>query len=337
MLLRSAEEASVEDAGRAAERLMHAARGERSIDKQRLTENLRFYAGLKETIRQNTLDAYCVRCWPELRDRRRITPCAAHALLAEEGFPNTCEVDLTALITTWTLSRLAGAPAFNFDLTAYLEEEGTVQLAHCGAAAPSLAGDPEAVSIRAHMRTGTGATRGIPVQARSRDAGEVAPAKQRKADTGGSLRRSSLLGGGPRQRRDGQAKAVRGGAGRLADARGGGASHRAGSRFLAERSGDALRINGDPIRYAEVSGARVQPNSSSGPPCRRTILPEADATRVITHSRLWARCPSLSDLNLSSARRGAGFRAVDSYPGSPRGCRRPRDPASPAPSSASVR
>ena len=54
------------------------------------------------------------------------------ALLAEEGVPNTCEVDLTALIATWILSRLADAPAFNFDFTAYLEEEGAVQLAHCG-------------------------------------------------------------------------------------------------------------------------------------------------------------------------------------------------------------
>jgi L-fucose isomerase-like protein len=137
---------------------MGAARGEREIDKQRLAENLRLYVGLKEMISQNTLDAYCVRCWPELRDQRKITPCTAHALLAAEGVPNTCEVDLTALITTWILSRLAAAPAFNFDFTAYLEEEGAVQLAHCGAAAPSLAAGPEKVSLRAHMRTGTGAT-----------------------------------------------------------------------------------------------------------------------------------------------------------------------------------
>jgi L-fucose isomerase-like protein len=157
-LLKSAEAASPKEASRAAGSLLRAARGEREIDEQRLAENLRLYVGLKETIRQNTLDAYCVRCWPELRDQRKITPCAAHALLAEEGVPNTCEVDLPALIATWILSRMADAPAFNFDITAYLEEEGAIQLAHCGAAAPSLAGDPESASIRAHMRTGTGAT-----------------------------------------------------------------------------------------------------------------------------------------------------------------------------------
>jgi L-fucose isomerase-like protein len=157
-LLQSAEAASPKKARQAAERLMRAAQGERSIDAERLAENLRLYVALKETVRQNALDGYCLRCWPELRDRRKITPCAAHALLSEEGVPSTCEVDLTALITTWILSRLAGAPAFNFDLTAYLEDEGAVQLAHCGAAAPSLAGDPEAVSLRSHMRTATGAT-----------------------------------------------------------------------------------------------------------------------------------------------------------------------------------
>jgi len=157
-LLQLAEAASPEEAGRAAACLLCAVQGDREIDEPRLAENLRLYAGLKEMVRQNALDAYCVRCWPELRDGRKITPCTAHALLAEEGVPNTCEVDLTALIATWILSRLADAPAFNFDFTAYLEEEGAVQLAHCGAAAPSLAGDPEKVSIRAHMRTGTGAT-----------------------------------------------------------------------------------------------------------------------------------------------------------------------------------
>jgi L-arabinose isomerase len=84
--------------------------------------------------------------------------CAAHSLMAQDGIPNSCEVDLPALITTYVLSRLADAPAFNFDVTAYLEEEGIVQFAHCGAAHPALAVEPSQVMLRTHMRTGTGAT-----------------------------------------------------------------------------------------------------------------------------------------------------------------------------------
>jgi L-fucose isomerase-like protein len=113
---------------------------------------------MKELVEKNKLDAYCVRCWPELRDQRKITPCATHSLLAQEGIANSCEVDLPALITTYVLQELAGEPAFNFDVTGYLEEEGAIQFAHCGAAAPSLAGDPKKALLRVHMRTGTGAT-----------------------------------------------------------------------------------------------------------------------------------------------------------------------------------
>jgi L-fucose isomerase-like protein len=155
-LLAAAGAASPEEVAHAAGRLGAAPCG------PALEDNLRLYVAIKETVRRNALDGYCVRCWPELRDQHKITPCVAHALMAGDGVANTCEVDLTALITTFVLSRLAGAPAFNFDITAYLEEEGAVQFAHCGAAAPSLAAGPEAVALRTHMRTGTGATLEFP-------------------------------------------------------------------------------------------------------------------------------------------------------------------------------
>ena len=145
------------DAG-AAKRLMALAGGGMDIGEVTLADNLRLYAAIKELTRVNRLDAYCVRCWPELRDQHRITPCTAHALMAGEGVMSTCEVDLPALITTFVLHRLAGTPAFNFDVTGYLETEGAIQFAHCGAAEPSLAEGPETVRLRAHMRTGTGAT-----------------------------------------------------------------------------------------------------------------------------------------------------------------------------------
>jgi L-fucose isomerase-like protein len=157
-LVRRALSASPGEAERAAQRLIAAAAGGGEVSQAVLADNLRFYVAIQEMVRANRLDAYCVRCWPELRDGLGITPCAAHALMAQDGIPSTCEVDVTALITTWLLSRLAGAPAFTFDITGYLEDEDAIQFAHCGAADPSLAGDPGKVLLRAHMRTATGAT-----------------------------------------------------------------------------------------------------------------------------------------------------------------------------------
>jgi L-fucose isomerase-like protein len=142
----------------AAERLILATGGLADLSEETLAENLQLYVGMKELIGKNRLDAYCVRCWPELRDQHKITPCATHALMAQEGIPSTCEIDLMALITTYILSRLACASAFNFDITGYLEEEGAIQFCHCGAADPSLAEHPKRAYLRRHMRTGTGAT-----------------------------------------------------------------------------------------------------------------------------------------------------------------------------------
>jgi L-fucose isomerase-like protein len=161
-LLAAVEAASASESARAADRLVAVADFGPECDRQSLERNLRLYAALKETIRAHNLDGYSVRCWPELRDGRKITPCTAHALLAEEGIPSTCEVDLPALIGVFVLARLADAPAFNFDITGYLEDEGAIQLAHCGAAAPQLAAEDVRPALRAHMRTGTGATLEFP-------------------------------------------------------------------------------------------------------------------------------------------------------------------------------
>ena len=161
-LLEAAQAASPDEAASAARGLIAQTGSPAEIGEEALADNLRLYLGIRELVRRNELDAYCVRCWPELRNQHKITPCAAHALMSQEGFPNTCEVDLPALITTYILYRLAGTPAFNFDITAYLAEEGAIQFAHCGAAAPTQAGDPKRARRRTHMRTGTGATVEVP-------------------------------------------------------------------------------------------------------------------------------------------------------------------------------
>jgi L-fucose isomerase-like protein len=157
-LLEAAQAASPAEATALARRLIAETGGTRGLSEETLTDNLRLYLGLKRLVRDHHLDGCCVRCWPELRDQQGKTVCLAQALLAEAGIPSSCEVDLPALITTYVLNRLAGTPAFSFDVTGYLEEEGAVQLAHCGAAELSLADDPKKALLRTHMRTGTGAT-----------------------------------------------------------------------------------------------------------------------------------------------------------------------------------
>jgi len=157
-LLSAAEAAPADEAAQLAGGLRARVGVVNGVTEEQLTRSLRMYLGMKELVERHRLDGYCVRCWPELRDQYKNTVCLTHSLMAEAGVPSTCEVDLPALITTFILNRLAGAPAYSFDVTGYLEAEDAVQLAHCGSAALSLAEDPRQAQLRTHMRTGTGVT-----------------------------------------------------------------------------------------------------------------------------------------------------------------------------------
>jgi L-fucose isomerase-like protein len=122
-----------------------------------VAEQCRMLEAMKFLIREHQLDGFAVRCWPELRDQHEITICLAMAELAEEGIASSCEADLTALATSYILTSLAAQPSCTLEMTAWLEGQNALQFAHCGAAAPSLAADPNSALLRGHMRTGSGA------------------------------------------------------------------------------------------------------------------------------------------------------------------------------------
>jgi len=156
-LLKASSEASAHRASQLAKDLVSKTGGMEELGQEKVAEHYRLYLGMRALVEKNRLDAFCVRCWPELRDQYKTTICLTLSQMAEEGIPSVCEVDLAALITAYLLNRLAGTPAYCFDITAYLEEEGTLQFAHCGSAALSLARDPKKAFLRGHMRTGAGA------------------------------------------------------------------------------------------------------------------------------------------------------------------------------------
>jgi len=157
-LLKAARQASAGEAVGLARELIARVGATEGVSEEIVAENLRLYLGMKQLVEQHRLDAYCIRCWPELRNQLDLTACLTHARMSEDGKVSVCEMDFPALLTAYVLNQLAGAPAFSFDLTGYFEAEGAIQLAHCGAADLSLAADPARTALRRHMRAGTGAT-----------------------------------------------------------------------------------------------------------------------------------------------------------------------------------
>ena len=155
-LLRAREASSFEEALQLAQGLKERA-GRSEVALEVIADQYRLYLGMRSLLREHRLVGFCVRCWPELRDQHKTTICLTMAEMAESGIPSACEADLTALVTAYILSALAGQPSCTLEITAYLEEQNALQLAHCGSAAMSLGGNPACTVIRGHMRTGTGA------------------------------------------------------------------------------------------------------------------------------------------------------------------------------------
>jgi L-fucose isomerase-like protein len=156
-LLEAAQQSSFQEARRLAARLKERV-GSSDVGEETIADQYRLYLGMKSLLEREELDGFSVRCWPELRDQHKHNICLAMSELAESGVPSACEADLTALVTSHILTKVAGQPACCLEITAFLEEQQALQLAHCGAAAISLTDDPRHAVIRTHMRTETGAT-----------------------------------------------------------------------------------------------------------------------------------------------------------------------------------
>jgi L-fucose isomerase-like protein len=155
-VLRASDAASETEALQLA-RQLKGRTGQSEVVLNDLANQCRTLLGMKALIQEHQLNGFTVRCWPELRDQHKKTICLTMAEMADSGTVSSCEADLTALITSYILTCLAGQPSCTLEITAYLEEQDALQFAHCGSAAVSLARNPESAVIRRHMRTGTGA------------------------------------------------------------------------------------------------------------------------------------------------------------------------------------
>jgi L-fucose isomerase-like protein len=162
-LLQAREKSDLKEARRLALQLIDRA-GQCQVETETIADQFRLQLGAQALIREHRLDGFSVRCWPELRDMHKATICLAMSEIAESGIATACEADITALVTSYILTSLAGRPNCTLEVTAYLEENNALQLAHCGVAALSLAENPGCAVIRGHMRTDVGALVEFPLK-----------------------------------------------------------------------------------------------------------------------------------------------------------------------------
>jgi len=110
-----------------------------NMDVQIKQEDLEAVAALKLAMQslaeQYGCNAIAIQCWNFLQDELGIMPCAANALLTDEGLPVVCETDIHGAITS-ILVEAAGmghASSFFADWTVrHPDNENAELLQHCG-------------------------------------------------------------------------------------------------------------------------------------------------------------------------------------------------------------
>ena len=104
-----------------------------------LTTLAKLNVALDEMIAEYRLDAFALRCWPEMQEQLGVSPCVVMGALGESGCCAACEVDVGNAVTMRALALAAGQPATILDWNNnYGDEDDKCILLHCGPVPPSM-------------------------------------------------------------------------------------------------------------------------------------------------------------------------------------------------------
>jgi L-fucose isomerase-like protein len=94
---------------------------------------------IDQYIDEYQLDALALRCWNEMEEQLRITPCVLLSYLNDRGIPASCEIDMCSALCMRAMSLASEQPTAVLDWNNnYGDDENKVILFHCGPVAQSL-------------------------------------------------------------------------------------------------------------------------------------------------------------------------------------------------------
>jgi L-fucose isomerase-like protein len=112
---------------------------------------------LDEIIQAYQMEAIAIRCWLELQQQLRISPCVVLGALNNGMLPAACEVDIGSAISMYLLSTASGEPPVCLDWNNnYGQAEDKCILFHCGPAPKSYMTGPRQVVDHTIIQTALG-------------------------------------------------------------------------------------------------------------------------------------------------------------------------------------
>ncbi len=117
-----------------------------AVPEERRDDQTRLYLALKSFAAEYDLGALGLRCWNEMQDAYRIAPCTVMALLASEGLPCACELDICNAVAMAALQAAADAPPICMDWNNnYGDDPDKCILFHCGSVPAECMAEPGTV------------------------------------------------------------------------------------------------------------------------------------------------------------------------------------------------
>jgi len=121
-------------------------------------------AALADWVREESLDAVSLRCWPEFPVELGVCPCSALGRLAGQGIPTQCERDVNGAASMLLLKALGAEDTYLADVVAIHEARNAVTYWHCGLAPARLAADPAHARQDVHCNRGIGVVGNFPLR-----------------------------------------------------------------------------------------------------------------------------------------------------------------------------
>jgi len=109
------------------------------LNQKELNKSISLFHGFEQIQQKQNIDAFAVRCWPEMFTEYGCASCGPMAMMNENKISSACEADVLGSLSCNILNQLNNKPALLVDIVDVDEKDNTAVFWHCGLAPLSMA------------------------------------------------------------------------------------------------------------------------------------------------------------------------------------------------------
>lgn len=116
----------------------------KNLNQKEFKKSISIYHGLNSLQSKHNVQAFAVRCWPEMFTEFGCASCGPMAMMNEKKISSACEADVLGGISCNILNQLNSQPSLLVDIVDINEKDNSVVFWHCGLAPLSMSKKGEA-------------------------------------------------------------------------------------------------------------------------------------------------------------------------------------------------